>query len=73
MKKLILAQLNNLRVRVKMLGRKKTKLEFICKYSKICLTTDEIKKKQCTEEYAKECSYSKSYALYGDDYNHLGI
>jgi len=56
-----------------MLGRKKTKLEFICKYSKICLTTDEIKKKQCTEEYAKECSYSKSYALYGDDYNHLGV
>ena len=51
----------------------KKKLEFICKYSKICLTKDEIKKKQCTEEYTKNCPYFKSYALYGDDYNHLGV
>jgi len=54
-----------------MIGRKK--LEFICKHSKICLTTDEIKKKQCTEEYAKKCEYFKSYETYGDGYNHLGV
>ena len=52
------------------IGRKK--LEFICKYHDICIT-DEVEKKQCTEEHTKECKYFKSYALYGDDYNHLGV
>ena len=81
MKKLISAQLNNLRgrgnrgrgMRGMRIGIRKKRLEFICKYSKICLTPDKIKKKQCTKEYTKTCQFFKAYETYGEGYNHLGV